>query len=316
MKTYVGPPQYSQPSNNTYYARPMQINNSVAGSIADIGTAIATAQIADAMAEQQRIERIKRHEQFLREQREKYLRALPSVEQFETENECIISSEWLDEIYVDFKEEYHRLKQLPDELRKETQKLKKQGQSRRLLITILAFVLGFIFFIVGGGYESSLLLMIGVILCVVGGVCGVFFACRSLPYDKKLNIQLDKVENEFETLLTELCAANIMWFAKEFHTSPQQVQYDLSAIFSVHPELRDNWWYKRSTSQVVETELKKRLYYINNELTKSGLQVQNLQLQNEGIAIDNSQKKFWRCSHCGNLNRADDMQCPACGGIR
>ncbi len=63
---------------------------------------------------------------------------------------------------------------------------------------------------------------------------------------------------------------------------------------------------------LLERKFKARNFTDNEQ----DLKLQNLQLQNESIAIDNAQKKFWVCDHCGNTNRADDMSCIKCGAIR
>ena len=67
---------------------------------------------------------------------------------------------------------------------------------------------------------------------------------------------------------------------------------------------------------LIEKELKKKYekQVVESELNQ--LKIENLKLQNESISIDNEQKKFWTCNFCGNMNRADDMSCIKCGGIR
>lgn len=67
-----------------------------------------------------------------------------------------------------------------------------------------------------------------------------------------------------------------------------------------------------TVEDLLAEKFKKRTY----TNSKQELSLQNLELKNESIAIDNTQKKFWTCQFCGNMNRADDMSCIKCGGIR
>ena len=67
-----------------------------------------------------------------------------------------------------------------------------------------------------------------------------------------------------------------------------------------------------TVEDLLAEKFKKRTY----TNSKQELSLQNLELKNESIAIDNAQKKFWTCTYCGNMNRADDMSCIKCGAIR
>lgn len=108
-------------------------------------------------------------------------------------------------------------------------------------------------------------------------------------------------------VIAELC--------QQFSLSQYQIEYDLTPILNQHPELNE-WWIDQEKIDVVVEALIRKYKRTYNELEKSDLQVENLKLQNESIAIDNIQKRFWTCTYCGNMNRADDMSCIKCGAIR
>ena len=95
----------------------------------------------------------------------------------------------------------------------------------------------------------------------------------------------------------------------------EKLLYDLPYVFNAQIN-QTNWWMSINNVDVINEALKIKYNYVMTDLEKSNLQVQQLRLQNEGLAIDNQQKKFWTCTFCGNMNRADDMQCIKCGGQR
>jgi len=94
-----------------------------------------------------------------------------------------------------------------------------------------------------------------------------------------------------------------------------QLEKDVSRMVN-RGLISDRWCFSDEDIDIIEKELKKKYEKQVTESELKQLKIENLKLQNEGIAIDNVQKKFWRCVSCGNLNRADDMRCPSCGGIR
>ena len=77
-----------------------------------------------------------------------------------------------------------------------------------------------------------------------------------------------------------------------------------------------DFWQNTDCINGVKDLLGRKFKSINFTDSEQDLKLQNLKLQNESIAIDNTQKKFWTCQFCGNMNRADDMSCIKCGGIR
>ena len=77
-----------------------------------------------------------------------------------------------------------------------------------------------------------------------------------------------------------------------------------------------NFWQNVDCINGVRDLLSRKFKGIDFDNKSQDLKLENLKLQNESIAIDNTQKKFWTCQFCGNMNRADDMSCIKCGGIR
>jgi len=275
--------------------------------IANMYQAAATAQIANVLTEQQRNERAKARRQEFDRRREKQLRSLSSVRDFERENELCISEQWLDEIYVAFDEALEQLKKEPTLIREKARTTKIANFIKGIGLIGLDLVLGILSLVTFGEGGVWLFIVETVIVVLVSYVV-------IHRYDEAG--ALSEWELQCEDLITELCAANIMLFAKEFDKSPQQIQYDLASVLMMYPDSKNDWWMSRGTAKVIKEELCRQIELKSNGMKQSSLKVRNLQLQNEGIAIDNVQKKFWRCVSCGNLNRADDMRCPSCGGIR
>lgn len=121
------------------------------------------------------------------------------------------------------------------------------------------------------------------------------------------NETIPKLSAELKELVTnELC--------QQFAITPYQLDYDLNSILT--PDMKNDWWCVQGKIDVVCTALSRKYQRTANDMAKSDLEVENLKLQNESIAIDNVQKKFWTCQFCGNMNRADDMSCIKCGAIR
>lgn len=157
---------------------------------------------------------------------------------------------------------------------------------------------------------------------LIGGVVyWVFNSFRSID-DKEFQKKIKDKETsirEFtvkQTALVDLLRKFVISeLCQQFNISSYQIEYDLTPILNQHPEIRD-WWTDQEKIDVIVEALVRKYKRTYNELEKSDLEVQNLKLQNESIAIDNTQKKFWTCQFCGNMNRADDMSCIKCGGIR
>jgi len=105
------------------------------------------------------------------------------------------------------------------------------------------------------------------------------------------------------------------YLCERFSLTQEQLDWDLTGIINAHPGFK-TWWQKQSSVAVVEKALNDKYHRYTIEQQTGNLKVENLKLQNESIAIDNTQKKLWTCPHCGNVNRADDLSCISCGGNR
>ncbi len=186
---------------------------------------------------------------------------------------------------------------------------------------IIGFLL-FLFLIISGVTKYRIFIVLCIILVislvimvVLGfyqGIKKILTDKRIIKTDNKLSIELDRRNTIRELLkeyvISELCA--------QFGITQHQLEYDLKDIMTQHPDYEVDWWAIKDKKDIVCNELSRKYKLAQNEMAKSDLEVENLTLLNESIAIDNEQKKFWRCNFCGNVNRADDMSCINCGGIR
>lgn len=102
----------------------------------------------------------------------------------------------------------------------------------------------------------------------------------------------------------------------EFSITQEQFDFDITPILNQHVNLRQTWFLSNPGIDVIRNALTQKYKRMTHEMQLNDLKIENMQLQNEGLAIDNIQKKNWRCGSCGNLNRADDMSCINCGAIR
>lgn len=110
------------------------------------------------------------------------------------------------------------------------------------------------------------------------------------------------------------CACGML--CDEFSITQEQFDFDITPILNQHVNLRQTWFLSDPGIDVVRNALAQKYKRMTHEMQLNDLKIENMQLQNEGLAIDNIQKKNWRCGSCGNLNRADDMSCINCGAIR
>lgn len=222
-------------------------------------------------------------------------------------------------------------KQRLNEQRAEVSSKRFQQSKISLIASICVFVVGVLIIpgIIGsiGKTDTAQNISWGVAgvsfaITFIGGILFLVFGKFREIDDKDFQKQLINKENsviEFtakRTALIELLRQFVISeLCQQFNLSSYQIEYDLTPIINQHPELSD-WWTDQEKIDVVIEALMRKYKRTNNELEMSDLKVQNLKLQNEGIAIDNTQKKFWTCQFCGNMNRADDMSCIKCGGIR
>lgn len=110
------------------------------------------------------------------------------------------------------------------------------------------------------------------------------------------------------------CACGML--CDEFSITQEQFDFDITPILNQHVNLRQTWFLSNPGIDVIRNALTQKYKRLTHEMQLNDLKVENIQLQNESLAIDNAQKKNWRCGSCGNLNRADDMSCINCGAIR
>lgn len=144
----------------------------------------------------------------------------------------------------------------------------------------------------------GLIIVVALVICV----CGINRA---------------KVYKSRETkLCKELYDLRTTYLCERFELTRAQLSYDLTGILNAHPQFKTDWWKHNDNVDVIENALDQKYRRNSTEVKASELHIENLKLQNESLEIDNSQKKFWVCTFCGNTNRGDDMSCIKCGGIR
>ena len=154
-----------------------------------------------------------------------------------------------------------------------------------------------------------------------------------------------KIINKNEAMITLIRDDMIEIFVNDFDVDATSIKYDIHNIltsknkskFNLQTIVNQQRHYNPVTRRWNTTKETKiieyfwldfnQVYLLYNILydkyykkiinkQKEKLQLKKLELQNESIAIDNEQKRFWTCNFCGNMNRADDMSCIKCGGIR
>lgn len=199
---------------------------------------------------------------------------------------------------------------------------RSKGEKRSKIILFSTIGLFFLCAFLGGvtqiaffGYATVLVACIGVIV--------FYLSTRFIEMDDKGYIKaISNKDQEITEQISKKEELNPKWrdfviqeLCMRFGITPTQFEYDLTPILYQHPELKE-WWMEQERIDVVIEALTRKYKRTYNELEKSDLEVENLKLRNEGIAIDNTQKKFWTCQFCGNMNRADDMSCIKCGGVR
>ena len=135
-----------------------------------------------------------------------------------------------------------------------------------------------------------------------------------IGHDRKVN-KIKELDKKLQTLNDEYYQIACSYLANYHNITVEKLLYDLPYVFNAQID-QTNWWLSLNNIAVINEALKIKYNYVMTDIEKSNLQVQQLKLQNEGIAIDNQQKKFWTCNFCGNMNRAEDMQCIKCGGQR
>ena len=158
---------------------------------------------------------------------------------------------------------------------------------------------------------------------------------REISKHKK-NKQLTKLENEIDTLnsngytfiseyLCNLFNINEVMLLDELNLLSKSygtlvMKSTKTNVDIVHNQYTTttsyNFWQNVDCINGVQDLLSRKFKGIDFDNKSHDLKLENLKLQNESIAIDNNQKKFWTCQFCGNINRADDMSCLKCGGIR
>ena len=119
-----------------------------------------------------------------------------------------------------------------------------------------------------------------------------------------------------QKLCKELIDLRVSYLCERFNLTQAQLNYDLTGILNAHPQFKQDWWKHNDYVDVIANALEQKYRRNTTEEKVSELHIENLKLQNESLEIDNSQKKLWVCSFCGNTNRGDDMSCIKCGGIR
>lgn len=216
-----------------------------------------------------------------------------------------------------------KIAELQQQTETENKNIHNYWLSKRKYTVILWFggaVLGFVLFASALGImdmnEIIGELLFGLLIMVIVGMPIAFMVIKGI-WNSKITKARKTVADNNETvpkLSAELKELVFNELCQQFVITPYQLEYDLNSILT--PDMKNNWWCVQGKIDVVCTALSRKYQRTANDLAKSDLEVENLKLQNESIAIDNVQKKFWTCQFCGNMNRADDMSCIKCGAIR
>jgi len=202
-----------------------------------------------------------------------------------------------------------------------TNNFKKTKKINSIIQFTVPALLIFLFFFTAvlHNNENEILNGILIIFFVISLIAGLVFYGASyiiFGHKEKQLIQLvRKLEENNKEIYSQLYELKLTYLSELFNTTKSQIIFDLEDIVKTHSTLF-NWYQTNESTDVVIKALQEKYKMHTNKLITSDLQVENLKLQNEGIAIDNSQKKFWTCQFCGNMNRADEMSCIKCGGIR
>lgn len=225
--------------------------------------------------------------------------------------------------------EYQKIKdtteKIPNELNALDQKTEKFVNFWYIGLGIGEIVLLFIglYIAQASRVASTIVFLIWITLLIGGLLYGKWVRIqykRTIKNGKQTiennNAKLQTISNDISSLDTKAKTLVSTELCSLFGITQYQLEYDLTGILNIHAELRNDWWLIQGKTDVIIDALSRKYQRDNNEIVKSDLQVEHLKLQNESIAIDNTQKKFWTCQFCGNMNRADDMSCIKCGGIR
>ena len=156
---------------------------------------------------------------------------------------------------------------------------------------------------------------------IVLAVIGFFITVGSLAFSIcvlfEIKLRAERHRADLISYVQDLicqCACGML--CDEFSITQEQFDFDITPILNQHVNLRQMWFLSNAGIDVIRNALAQKYKRMTHEMQLNDLKIENMQLQNEGLAIDNLQKKNWRCGSCGNLNRADDMSCINCGAIR
>ncbi len=138
----------------------------------------------------------------------------------------------------------------------------------------------------------------------------------------KKNKQLTKLENEIAVINSNGYTFISEYLCNLLNINSVMLLDELNLLSNSYNALlmksgiTYNFWQNVDCINGVQDLLSRKFKGIDFDNKSQDLKLENLKLQNESIVIDNTQKKFWTCQFCGNMNRADDMSCIKCGGIR
>ena len=158
------------------------------------------------------------------------------------------------------------------------------------------------------------------IFFLLGGSSIILFG-REI-YNRKKNKQLTKLKNEIAVINSNGYAFISEYLCNLLNINSVMLLDELNLLSNSYSALlmksgiTYNFWQNVDCINGVQDLLSRKFKGIDFDNKSQDLKLENLKLQNESIAIDNTQKKFWTCQFCGNMNRADDMSCIKCGGIR
>lgn len=176
---------------------------------------------------------------------------LPEVRLFEKVTQCVVSDEWLTDVYqlyettaLNNERQYYQIKN-----NKSSFYERKSIWGTLALIAILIGSLLLVFF------RHWICILIGVLLVLIGIILGFSVIVGSGLTDSRRIKKMDAFDASLSDLGESLCEASIMYLAKRFNQMPIVIAHDIDDVLDGHPELPDGWWFQQDIVMLVADEL-------------------------------------------------------------
>ena len=185
------------------------------------------------------------------------------------------------------------------------------------VLSVILYIAVIIIFMNNGNMDA-LLLLFPITFVYVVILSKIYNHCHSKTNKlcKKINNQKINLHKELYDLDIKLHQLAKQYLYNKYGVTEAQLDYDLTGIIHKYNYLKDSWYTSEEQLEVIDKALARKYKKQSNEDITSDLQLENLVLKNKSIAIDNDQKKFWKCDYCENVNHGTDMKCINCGAVR